>query len=33
MDDELDRYLPPLTEDVVRARRQSIGSLLARYNW
>ena len=30
MDDDLDRYLPPLTEDVARARRQSIGSLLAR---
>ena len=30
MDDDLDRYLPPLTEDVVRARRQSIGALLAR---
>jgi fatty-acyl-CoA synthase len=30
MDDDLDRYLPPLSEDVARARRQSIGSLLAR---
>jgi fatty-acyl-CoA synthase len=30
MDDDLDRYLPPLSEDVRRARRQSIGSLLAR---
>jgi fatty-acyl-CoA synthase len=28
--DDLDRYLPPLTADVVRARRQTIGSLLAR---
>jgi fatty-acyl-CoA synthase len=28
--DDLDRYLPPLTADVVRARRQGIGSLLAR---
>ncbi|NMO93301.1 fatty acyl-CoA synthetase [Actinomycetospora sp. TBRC 11914] len=30
MDDDLDRYLPPLTADVARARRQSIGALLAR---
>ncbi|MHC1563043.1 fatty acyl-CoA synthetase [Actinomycetospora sp. C-140] len=28
--DDLDRYLPPYTADVARARRQSIGSLLAR---
>ncbi|HEY2192836.1 MAG TPA: AMP-binding protein [Actinomycetospora sp.] len=30
MDDDLDRHLPPVTADVARARRQSIGSLLAR---
>ncbi|MEN3300679.1 fatty acyl-CoA synthetase [Pseudonocardia sp.] len=30
MTDDLDRYLPPYTADVARARRQSIGSLLAR---
>jgi fatty-acyl-CoA synthase len=28
--DDLDRYLPPYTADVARARRQTIGSLLAR---
>jgi fatty-acyl-CoA synthase len=28
--DDLDRYVPPLTADVARARRQGIGSLLAR---
>ena len=30
MTDDLDRYLPPYTADVARARRQGIGSLLAR---